>query len=55
MHFVQVSELPQTTMKLLGPVCLGYLWLAVEEKLMCRESCCPEKAAVLSFTVWQLS
>jgi hypothetical protein len=27
----------------------GWLWLAV---LLCRESCCAEKAAVLSFTVW---
>jgi hypothetical protein len=32
-----------------GPVCLGCLWLAVP---LCRESCCAEKAAVLSFTVW---
>jgi hypothetical protein len=23
----------------LGPVCLGYGWLAVQGKLLCRESC----------------
>jgi hypothetical protein len=36
----------------LGPVCLGCLWLAVHGKLLCRESCCPEKAVVSNFTVW---
>jgi hypothetical protein len=39
----------------LGPVCLGCGWLAVEGKLLCRESCYAEKAAVSSFTVWQIS
>jgi hypothetical protein len=38
----------------LGPVCLGCLWLAVQGKLLSRESCCMEKAAVLTFTVWRL-
>jgi hypothetical protein len=37
-----------------GPVCLGCGWLAVQEKLLCRKSCCVEKAAVLSVTVWQV-
>jgi hypothetical protein len=36
--------------KFLGPVCLGWLWLAV---LLCRKSSCAEKAAVLSLTVWR--
>jgi hypothetical protein len=36
------------------PVCLGCLWLAAQGKLLCRESCCVGKAAVLSFTVWLL-
>jgi hypothetical protein len=35
--------------------CLGSLWLAVQGKLLYRESCCAEKATVLNFTVWQLS
>jgi hypothetical protein len=30
------------------PVCLGCGWLAVQGKLLCRESCCAGKAAVLS-------
>jgi hypothetical protein len=38
----------------LGPVCLGCGWLAAWGKLLCRESCCAEKAAVLSLTVWLL-
>jgi hypothetical protein len=36
------------------------LWLAgcagkaaVQKKLLCRKSCCVEKAAVLNFAVWQ--
>jgi hypothetical protein len=36
---------------LLGPLSLGWLWLAV---LLCRETCCVEKAVVLSFTFWQI-
>jgi hypothetical protein len=38
--------------RILGPVCLGCGWLAVQGKLLCRESCCAGKAAVSSLTVW---
>jgi hypothetical protein len=38
----------------LGPVCLGCGWLAVQGKLLSRESCCTGKAAVLRLTVWLL-
>jgi hypothetical protein len=37
----------------LGHVCLGWMWLAVQGKMLCRGSCCEEKAVILSFTVWQ--
>jgi hypothetical protein len=38
----------------LGPVCLGCGWLAVQGKLLSRESCCAGKAAVLRLAVWLL-
>jgi hypothetical protein len=34
---------------------MGRAVLAAWGKLLCRESCCAEKAAVLSLTVWLLS
>jgi hypothetical protein len=49
-----VADLQTARQGNLGPVCLGCGWLAVQEKLLCRESCCVGKAAISSFTVWQL-